>query len=117
MGEVRPTHGELERVAARVVVPGTALRWSVRAFCVRQRHLAAADSYTVSRCALRETAEGSEAASSRAFALVTASRMATDLDGQRGVTTNHHVDQNELNALGIGAIPHQLTLEVCATAR
>jgi hypothetical protein len=28
------------------------------------------------------------------------------------VSINHHVDQNELNALNIGSIPHQLTLEV-----
>ncbi len=38
--------------------------------------------------------------------------MVTANEGERGVATNHTVVGNDLNALGIGSIPHHLTLEV-----
>ena len=56
--------------------------------------------------------KGSTVASSGAFALVKASAMATDLERQPGTTKNHNVRENQLNALNIGSIPHNLTLEV-----
>jgi hypothetical protein len=50
--------------------------------------------------------------SSGVTALVKASTMATDEEHTRGVTINHHVQKNALNAINLGSIPHILTLEV-----
>jgi hypothetical protein len=47
-----------------------------------------------------------------AFALVKASTRATDYESDVGVHRDHRVRDNELNALNLGSIPHNLTLEV-----
>lgn len=46
------------------------------------------------------------------FAVVLASETATDVERQRGVSHDHVVHENAFNAVGLGSIPHRLTLEV-----
>jgi hypothetical protein len=60
----------------------------------------------------RRKPNGASEASGGATALVKASTMATDEERTRGVSTNHQVRQNALNAINLGSIPHILTLEV-----
>lgn len=56
--------------------------------------------------------QGSTPSAPVAYAVVTESRMASDAEHETGVQRNHSVERNELNALGLGTIPHLLTLEV-----
>lgn len=49
---------------------------------------------------------------SRPVAVVTASEMSTDIEHRTAVTRDQSVRENSFNALGVGTIPHRLTLEV-----